>query len=458
MQHRVDLGDPGPLGHRRVAQQGVVLPDDRGHEEQQLGEAGDDRRDVPEPGGDDPGEHRDPGAVEHQHRERRDGQQQRPAQRLREDDHQHAPDDQVVQEEQRLPPDQPVDVQAQRGRQELDQPLVGDEHLAALEDAAGHEVPDQQPGGHVGQEGGDVLAEQRAVQDAHRGGDDAHADADPQRPEHRAPVALLDVLPAQVAPQRALPPALPEIAERAPPAARPRVGRRARPAGTSRPRPGRRRWSRSEPPGERTGGHRPLRWPVEHAGSIRRRAAGLQVLPGAAAEAALGSLLARRGARRQPAAHLLQLRAGGHLLGEQRGLDAVEQPLQPADQLGLRDPQLGVRGRGVVGERQAQPLQLLAQLGGQAVLQLLDRVLVDLLEPGPGRLVQRRRAHLLEQLLDHRADAHDLGRLLDHVADALLARRPRPTSAPGPCRPDARRARRPSPAARRCRSIPDPVA
>ena len=44
--------------------------------------------------------------------------------------------------------------------------------------------------------------------------------------------------------------------------------------------------------------------------------------------------------RQRASAHLLQLRPGGHLLGEQRGLDAVEQPFQPADQLGLGDPQL----------------------------------------------------------------------------------------------------------------------
>ena len=47
---------------------------------------------------------------------------------------------------------------------------------------------------------------------------------------------------------------------------------------------------------------------------------------------------------RERAAHLLQLTPGRHLLGEQRGLDAVEQALQPADQLGLRDPQLGLAG------------------------------------------------------------------------------------------------------------------
>ena len=55
---------------------------------------------------------------------------------------------------------------------------------------------------------------------------------------------------------------------------------------------------------------------------------------------------------------------------------------------------------------------------------------MDLAEPGPGRLVERGLAHLLEQLLDHRADAHDLGRLLDHVrqrvARVVLVARARP--------------------------------
>jgi hypothetical protein len=39
----------------------------------------------------------------------------------------------------------------------------------------------------------------------------------------------------------------------------------------------------------------------------------------------------------QGSSHLLQLRSRSHLLGEQSGLDAVEQPLEPADQLGLGD-------------------------------------------------------------------------------------------------------------------------
>ena len=47
-------------------------------------------------------------------------------------------------------------------------------------------------------------------------------------------------------------------------------------------------------------------------------------------------------AGRELAPHLLELLAGRHLLGEQRGLDAVEQALEPPHQLGLGDPQLGL--------------------------------------------------------------------------------------------------------------------
>ena len=53
-------------------------------------------------------------------------------------------------------------------------------------------------------------------------------------------------------------------------------------------------------------------------------------------------------------AHLLELLAGGDLLGEQRGLDAVEQALEPADELGLGDPQLALGRDLAVLERQGQ--------------------------------------------------------------------------------------------------------
>ena len=46
----------------------------------------------------------------------------------------------------------------------------------------------------------------------------------------------------------------------------------------------------------------------------------------------------------------------------------------------------------------------------------------------PARVVERRGPHLLEQLLDHRADPHDLRRLLDHLGEAALRRRRRSPS------------------------------
>src|SRR5690606_16055841 len=69
----------------------------------------------------------------------------------------------------------------------------------------------------------------------------------------------------------------------------------------------------------------------------RRRAdrsgpTGLQV--GArAGVGALGARLVLAGGQLPP--HLLELLAGGHLLGEEGGLDAVEEPLEPTHELGL---------------------------------------------------------------------------------------------------------------------------
>ena len=119
-------------------------------------------------------------------------------------------------------------------------------------------------------------------------------------------------------------------------------------------------------------------------------------------------------------AHLLQLRLRGHLLRDERGLDAVEQPFEPADELGLGDAELGVGGR-LVLEGQGDSLELLDELGSQTVLELGERALVDLGEPRASLVVERRAADLLEELLDHRPDPHDLGRLLDEVGGVGLA-------------------------------------
>ncbi len=78
-------------------------------------------------------------------------------------------------------------------------------------------------------------------------------------------------------------------------------------------------------------------------------------------------------------------------------------------------------GDGVVGEGQGEAFELVAQLGGEALLELVDRRLVDLLQPVAAGVVERCGAHFLEELFDHRADAHDLGRLLHHVGHRLRA-------------------------------------
>src|SRR5450759_5289159 len=101
-------------------------------------------------------------------------------------------------------------------------------------------------------------------------------------------------------------------------------------------------------------------------------------------------------ARGKRPAHVLQLLLCGHLLREQCSLNAVEEPLEPADELSLRDTQLGIRWRLIV-EWQCDSLELLDQLRSQALLQLGDRAAMDLGEAGAAGLVQRRAADLFEQ-------------------------------------------------------------
>lgn len=112
-----------------------------------------------------------------------------------------------------------------------------------------------------------------------------------------------------------------------------------------------------------------------------------------------------------------ELLAGGELLGHEARLDAVEQALEPTDELGLGDAQFGLAGNLVISEGKVQTFEFFDQLRGQAVLELLDRCLVDLGQALAGGLVQRRALHFVEQLLDHAADAHHFGRLLDLPGD-----------------------------------------
>jgi len=66
--------------------------------------------------------------------------------------------------------------------------------------------------------------------------------------------------------------------------------------------------------------------------------------------------------RQGPTPHLFQLRPGRHLLGEQCGLNTVEEPLEPTDQLRLSYPQLCLARHVRLVERYRQPVQFRAQL------------------------------------------------------------------------------------------------
>ena len=102
----------------------------------------------------------------------------------------------------------------------------------------------------------------------------------------------------------------------------------------------------------------------------------------------------------------------------------MEEAFEPADELGLSHPQLGVAWSFALLERQGQAVELADQLRGEAGLQLLNRPPVDLCEPDPRLLVQRGRLHLLEELFDHAADPHDLRRLPDEPRKILFLMAP----------------------------------
>src|ERR671919_579296 len=124
----------------------------------------------------------------------------------------------------------------------------------------------------------------------------------------------------------------------------------------------------------------------------------------------------------EPAApNLLEGRLGLHVLGPQRGLDAVEQSLEPAKKLRLGNAYLRLAGR--VVQRPHEGAQLLLEIGRQRVLQLVDRGPIYLGQAVPTGVIDPAPADLLDQLSDHRGDPEQLGGVGDDaLALALLAR------------------------------------
>ena len=81
------------------------------------------------------------------------------------------------------------------------------------------------------------------------------------------------------------------------------------------------------------------------------------------------------------------MRARLHVLRPQRRLDPVEETLEPADELGLCDPDLRLARRPL--ERDRQRVELLLQIPREALPQCRERAVVDLAQAFPARLVHR---------------------------------------------------------------------
>src|SRR5579863_8517367 len=99
-----------------------------------------------------------------------------------------------------------------------------------------------------------------------------------------------------------------------------------------------------------------------------------------------GDLGGARSGGQATLAHLLQLGPSRHLLGEQRGLDSVEESFEPPHQLRLGDAQLGFGRHRVVAERERHAVELGGEIGAQRVGELAHRLLVDLAQAGAAGL------------------------------------------------------------------------
>ena len=168
--------------------------------------------------------------------------------------------------------------------------------------------------------------------------------------------------------------------------------------------------------------------------AIARERDRARSLRGTGPAAGSGGLLVGRVLCDQAATpELLELRPRRRLLREHRGLDPMEEALEPSDQLRLGDPELGF-GRQPF-DRRGQLLELLAEVAGDHVGQLTDGARVDVGHRLRAGLVQRRLSRLVQQLAHHAGDAQEL-RGLGDVSGAWppsagrRARRVRPARPP----------------------------
>ena len=228
-------------------------------------------------------------------------------------------------------------------------------------------------------------------------------------PEHRAPVALLDVLPAQVPPERTLPPAAAQVVERATPAARP--GHPSATGGAVSARV--------------TGCHRlghGARVPTASSAGCRTQewgAAALEVLARAPAEP-LRSACCPPG---HPAAGPRRICSSCARAAICWANSAVWMPWnRPSSQptswaCAIRSSaRTGCRPRRTAAPAGAAPSRSSGARPSSSSLMEFSWISLS----RSGGLVERCGADLFEQLLDHGADPHDLGGLFDHAADRPL--------------------------------------
>jgi hypothetical protein len=197
----------------RPLRQGFGRPEDRGHEEYDLNQIGDDLRDIAIAGGEHPDRQRYPRRIDEEQDEAGDEHQGVPSERQVEPEHHDEVDRHVEAPDHDIARHHPVKMNAERHGDVADIGFRRDENRGAVVDAAREQAPEDEAGRDKGQRLADILMKQGGEHEAQRRNQNTHRKRQPEGAEHRAPKPLSDIVEGETAPQLVEPRTVEEIGE-----------------------------------------------------------------------------------------------------------------------------------------------------------------------------------------------------------------------------------------------------
>src|SRR5689334_22661285 len=205
----------GVRGNDRIA---VVKrlrpPDDRGQEERDLHDIGDDLIDVAKPCAQHAEDQYGPKQIHHDAGNPGQRQQADPTRHLVQRHYHDEIYDKVMGHHDGVAASYAIDEDRQRQPDLPDQRFVAYEGDAAFRNGGQYQAPGDEAAGQVRYVSGDIFSKQRTIDDSHRADHHAHADGEPEWSKQRSAIALFDVMPTQQYPDTPLPQAGYQVTKR----------------------------------------------------------------------------------------------------------------------------------------------------------------------------------------------------------------------------------------------------